>query len=141
MTTLSFATSDASFGARLLPAEARVLYEALSFCSPTDATDAYLRLLLGAGQAVVDDLLERLGGRHEEPFDIRFRADELHVLLSALTNAATHFVRADGRFDPEAFHIRLGHFRQEFDALALAINNAAYLAYEAGTSGADPGAE
>lgn len=138
MTTFSFdsdaSESGTSFGARLLPSEAGVLYEALSYYRWTDATAAYLTLLLGAGRDVVDGLLARLVGPHAGPFDVRFRPDELHVLLSALANAATHFVRAGGQFHQEPFHIRLGHFRQEFDALALAINNAAYTAYQTRTT-------
>ncbi|GAA0335857.1 hypothetical protein GCM10009540_64440 [Streptomyces turgidiscabies] len=134
MTTFSFdvdaSESSASFSARLLPSEAAVLYGALILCARAKATDAYLTLLLGAGRDVVDSLLARLlPGPPGEPFDIRLRPDELHVLLSALTNAAIHFVRPDGQFDQESFHIRLGHFRQESDALAMAITKAAYLAH------------
>jgi hypothetical protein len=138
MATFSFAHdvsgSGASFSAQLLPSEARALHEALSYCARTEADDAYLNLLLGAGQDVVDALLTRLCGPHAGPFDIRLRPDELHMLLCALTNAATHFVQAGGEFCQESFHIRLGHFRQDFDALALAINNAAYVAYETPTT-------
>lgn len=134
MTTFSFdfdaSGSVTSFSARLQPSEAALLYEALIYPGTgTEADDAYLTLLLGAGRDVVDDLLARLLGPHAGPFDIRFRPDELHVLLCALTNAPTHFVQAGGEFCQESFHIRLGHLRQEFDALALTINNAAYTAY------------
>jgi hypothetical protein len=52
------------------------------------------------------------------------------VVLSALTNAATHFVSRQGLFSEEPFRIRLGYFRENFDALALAINNALCELYE-----------
>ncbi|MFF7311442.1 hypothetical protein [Streptomyces sp. NPDC008137] len=119
------------FVARLDPSQARALDEALSYARRADATDAYLRVLLGAGREVVDGLVQRLRGPHSQPFEVRLRPEELHVVLSALTNAAAHFVSAEGRFSQEPFLIRLGFYRENFDALALAIVNAAYRAYEA----------
>ncbi|MFJ9720935.1 hypothetical protein ACIRPQ_34210 [Streptomyces sp. NPDC101213] len=115
---------------RLAPSQASALYEALVHARHENATDAYLTVLLGAGRDVVDGLLARLRDHGTEPSDVRFRLEELHVVLSALTNAATHFVSRQGLFSEEPFHIRLGHFRENFDALALAINNALYRLYE-----------
>ncbi|MDN0197240.1 hypothetical protein [Streptomyces sp. S.PNR 29] len=119
------------FVARLDPAQANALHEALSYARRGDATDAYLKVLLGADRGVVDGLVQRLSGPRTEPLDVRLRPEELHVVLSALTNAAAHFVTADGLFSQEPFLIRLGFYRENFDALALAIVNAAYRAYEA----------
>ncbi|GAA2308034.1 hypothetical protein GCM10010234_59760 [Streptomyces hawaiiensis] len=120
------------FVARLDPSQASALGEALNYARRGNAGDAYLRVLLGAGRDVVDGLVQRLRGPHTEPLDVRLRPEELHVVLSALTNAAAHFVSPDGRFPEEPFLIRLGFFRENFDALALAIVNAAYRAYETG---------
>ncbi|GGY16124.1 hypothetical protein [Streptomyces djakartensis] len=121
------------FVARLDPSQVSALEEALSYARRGDASDAYLRVLLGVGRDVVDGLVHRLRGPHTEPLDIRLRPEELHAALSALTNAAAHFVSADGRFSQEPFLIRLGFYRENFDALALAIVNAAYRAYEVRT--------
>ncbi len=129
-TELELARDGEEFVARLAPSQASALYEALIYARHENATDAYLTVLLGAGRDVVDGLLTRLRDHGAEPLDVRFRPAELHVVLSALTNAATHFVSRQGLFSEEPFHIRLGYFRENFDALALAINNALYQLYE-----------
>jgi hypothetical protein len=59
-----------------------------------------------------------------ESRDIRFRAEELHVVHSALTTIATMFVSREGAFLQEPFHIRLGFYRENFDALAYGMAEA-----------------
>lgn len=129
-TEVDLTRDGVDFVARLDPSQASVLHEALSYVRRGDATDAYLTVLLGAGREVVDGILERLRGPRPGPFEVRFRPEELHVVLSALTTAAAHFVSREGLFSQEAFVIRLGLFRQNVDALASAIVNAAHRAYE-----------
>ncbi|MCT9109364.1 hypothetical protein ACFWD7_30545 [Streptomyces mirabilis] len=129
-TELDLSRDGEDFVARLDPSQVRALQEALSYARRDHAEHAYLTVLLGAGRDVVDGIVARLSGPHTEPFDVRFRPEELHVVLSALTNAATHFVSSEGLFSQEAFLVRLGFYRENFDALALAIGNAAYRAYE-----------
>jgi hypothetical protein len=125
-TELELTRDDEEFVARLTPSQASALYQVLIYARHENATDAYLTVLLGADRDVVDGLLARLRDHGTEPLDVRFRPTELHVALSALTNAATHFVSRQGLFSEEPFRIRLGYFRENFDALALAINNALY---------------
>ncbi|WP_329597318.1 hypothetical protein OIE43_13030 [Streptomyces pseudovenezuelae] len=129
-TELDLSRDGRDFVVRLDPSQASALQEALSYASRDHVTDAYLGVLLGAGRDVVDGIVARLSGTHTEPFDVRFRPEEVHVVLSALTNAATHFVSSEGLFSQEAFLVRMGFYRENFDALALAIGNAAYRAYE-----------
>jgi hypothetical protein len=129
-TDLELTRDGEEFVARLAPSQASALYKALIYARHENVTDAYLTVLLGAGRDVVDGLLARLRDHGGEPLDVRFQPTELHVALSALTNAATHFVSRQGLFSEEPFHIRLGFFRENFDALALAINNALYQFYE-----------
>ncbi|MER7569655.1 hypothetical protein ACGFWE_39605 [Streptomyces sp. NPDC048523] len=129
-TELELSRDGDDFVARLDASQASALQEALSYARCDHATDAYLSVLLGVGRDVVDGIVARLSGPQTEPFEVRFRPQELHVVLSALTNAATHFVSSEGLFSQEAFLVRLGFYRENFDALALAIGNAAYRAYE-----------
>jgi hypothetical protein len=129
-TKLDLSRDGRDFVARLDPSQASALQEALRYARHGHATDAYLSVLLGADRDMVDGIMARLSRPHTEPFDVRFRPEELHVVLSALTNAATHFVSSEGLFSQEAFLVRLGFYRENFDALAQAIGDAAYRAYE-----------
>ncbi|KUL20911.1 hypothetical protein [Streptomyces regalis] len=69
--------------------------------------------------------MERLAGRHVEARDFRLTTEELHMVHSALTAAPTMFLVRGGVFAEEAFHIRLGFYRENFDALAHAVVQAA----------------
>ncbi|WP_329364226.1 hypothetical protein [Streptomyces sp. NBC_01483] len=110
--------------ARLAPSQASAMYEALTYLRAPNAGDEELTLLVGAGREAVDAVVERLAGSHTESFDIRLRWEELHMVHSALTTAPTMFLTR-GVFTEEPFHIQLGFYRENFDALALAIVNAA----------------
>ncbi|MEU7414383.1 hypothetical protein AB0B40_34620 [Streptomyces sp. NPDC042638] len=118
------------FVARLTPHAAGAMHEALSHVGRGGASDACLTVLLGTDRAAVGELMERLHGPHTEPLELRFTLRELHTLLSALTNAPTQFVSPEGIFFQEPFFIRLGFYRQNFDALARAIANAVSHALE-----------
>ncbi|WP_371669080.1 hypothetical protein OG985_16285 [Streptomyces sp. NBC_00289] len=110
--------------ARLAPSQASAMYEALTYLRERNGGDEELTLLVGASREVVDALVERLAGPHPESFDVRLRWEELHMVHSALTAVPTMFLTR-GVFTEESFHIRLGFYRENFDALALAIVNAA----------------
>ncbi|MER6369381.1 hypothetical protein ABT255_13580 [Streptomyces mirabilis] len=109
------------FVARLTPAQAAAMREALSHVRHRDVSDLTLRLRLGTGRETVDALIERLSGGHTESHDIRFDTEELHAVHSA----PTMFVSREGAFLQEPFHIRLGFYRENFDALAYGIAEAA----------------
>ncbi|MFE2470246.1 hypothetical protein [Streptomyces mirabilis] len=113
------------FVARLTPAQAAAMREALSHVRHRDVGDLTLRLRLGTGRETVDALIERLSGGLTESHDIRFDTEELHAVHSALTTAPTMFVSREGAFLQEPFHIRLGFYRENFDALAYGIAEAA----------------
>ncbi|QIY72697.1 hypothetical protein HEP84_29730 [Streptomyces sp. RLB1-33] len=114
-----------AFVARLTPSQRAAMYEALSYLRHRDVSDLTLTVLLGTGRETVDALIERLTGGPTESRDIRLRAEELHAVHSALTAAPTMFVSRDGAFIQEPFHIRLGFYRENFDALANGIVEAA----------------
>ncbi|MCX4455988.1 hypothetical protein OG585_25670 [Streptomyces sp. NBC_01340] len=114
-----------AFVARLAPSQTAAMREALIYLRHRDHSDLTLTLQLGIGRETVDALIERLSGGHTESRDIRFRAEELHAMHSALTTAATMFVSREGAFLQEPFHIRLGFYRENFDALAYGIVEAA----------------
>ncbi|MFD8128415.1 hypothetical protein [Streptomyces mirabilis] len=113
------------FVARLTPAQAAAMREALSHVRHRDVSDLTLRLRLGTGRETVDALIERLSGGHTESHDIRFDTEELHAVHSAPTTAPTMFVSREGAFLQEPFHIRLSFYRENFDALAYGIAEAA----------------
>ncbi|WP_328510244.1 hypothetical protein OG981_31070 [Streptomyces mirabilis] len=113
------------FVARLTPAQTAAMREALSHVRHQDVSDLTLRLRLGTGRETVDALIEHLSGGHTESHDIRFDTEELHAVHSALTTAPTMFVSREGAFLQEPFHIRLGFYRENFDALAYGIAEAA----------------
>ncbi|MEV5470265.1 hypothetical protein AB0N37_32365 [Streptomyces griseoincarnatus] len=113
------------FVARLAPSQASAMHEALSCLRERDSGDTALTLLVGAGGAAVDAVLERLAGPHAEARDVRFSVAELHMVHSALTAAPTMFVERGGLFAQEPFHIRTGFYRENFDALASALVQAA----------------
>lgn len=114
-----------AFVARLTPSQRAAMREALIYLRQRDASELTLTLLLGTGRETVDALIERLVDGHTETRDIRFRAEELHAVHSALTTAPTMFVSREGAFLQEPFHIRLGFYRENFDALAYGIVEAA----------------
>ncbi|MFF2517915.1 hypothetical protein [Streptomyces sp. NPDC058086] len=113
------------FVARLTLAQTAAMREALTYLRHRDDSDLTLTLQLGIGRETVDALIDRLSGGHTESRDIRFRAEELHAVHSALTTAPTMFVSREGAFLQEPFHIRLGFYRENFDALAYGIVEAA----------------
>jgi hypothetical protein len=114
-----------AFVARLTPSQTMAMHEALIYLRHRDDSDLALTLQLGIGRETVDALIERLSGGHTESRDIRFRAEELHAVHSALTTAPTRFVSREGAFVQEPFHIQLGFYRENFDALARGIVEAA----------------
>ncbi|KAB1144528.1 hypothetical protein F7R91_22255 [Streptomyces luteolifulvus] len=111
--------------ATLAPSQASAMYEALSHLRERDFSDAELTLLVGARREAVDVLLDRLAGPHTESRDFRFAPEELHMVHSALTAVPTMFLVRGGAFTEEPFHIRVGFYRENFDALANAIVQAA----------------
>ncbi|NEA63821.1 hypothetical protein [Streptomyces sp. SID12488] len=114
-----------AFIARLTPRQVSAMYEALSYLSDRGCGDTELTLLVGTGREAVDALMKRLAGRHTESRDFRFTMGELHMVLSALTAAPTMFTGREGAFLEEPFNIRLGFYRENFDALACAVVRAA----------------
>jgi hypothetical protein len=124
-TRLKLTRDGDAFIARLAPSQASAMYEALSCLRGRDRGDTELTLLVGAGREAVDALVERLAGRHTESRDFRLTLEELHMVHSALTAAPTMFITREGLFAEEPFHIRLGFYRENFDALACAVVRAA----------------
>ncbi|WP_128434737.1 hypothetical protein [Streptomyces cyaneus] len=120
-TQLKLTRDGDAFIARLAPSQASAMYEALSYLRGRDHGDTELILLVGAGREAVDALLERLAGRHTESRDFRLTLEEIHMVHSALTAAPTMFIERGGLFAQEPFHIRLGFYRENFDALAYAV--------------------
>ncbi|MFD5010743.1 hypothetical protein [Streptomyces chartreusis] len=114
-----------AFIARLTPSQVSAMYEALSYLRHRDFDDTALTLLVGARRDGGDAVLERLVGPHTESRDFRFATQELHTVHSALTAAPTMFLVRDGAFLQEPFHIRLGFYRENLDALTHAIMQAA----------------
>ncbi|MGF0170096.1 hypothetical protein ACQF36_06085 [Streptomyces sp. Marseille-Q5077] len=110
-----------AFVARLTPRQVAAMHEALSYLRDRDRGDTELTLLVGAGREAVDALVVRLAGRHTESRDVRLTMAELHMVHSALTAAPIMFVERGGVFPQEPFHIRLGFYRENFDALAHAV--------------------
>jgi hypothetical protein len=124
-TRLRLTRDGDAFVARLAPSQTVAMREALIYLRHRDDSDLALTLQLGIGRETVDALIERLSGGHTESRDIRFRAEELHAVHSALTTAPTRFVSREGAFVQEPFHIQLGFYRENFDALARGIVEAA----------------
>lgn len=124
-TQLKVTRDGDAFIARLTPRQVSAMYEALSYLRHRDRGDTELTLLVGAGREAVDALVARLAGRHTESRDFRLTMEELHMVHSALTAAPTMFVERGGVFPQEPFHIRLGFYRENFDALAQAVLRAA----------------
>ncbi|MFE6625118.1 hypothetical protein [Streptomyces sp. NPDC057740] len=124
-TQLKVTRDGDAFIARLTPRQASAMYEALSYLSERNQGDTELTLLVGADREAVDALVERLIGRHTESRDFRLTMAELHMVHSALTAAPTMFTGREGLFAQEPFHIRLGFYRENFDALASALLRAA----------------
>ncbi|MFB6844342.1 hypothetical protein ACFCXS_05650 [Streptomyces sp. NPDC056373] len=105
------------FIARLAPSQVAAMHEALSHLRGHYAGDTELTLLVGAGRDEVDALLERLAGPHTQSRDFRLATEELHTVHAA----PTMFLVQGGVFAEEPFHIRLGFYRENFDALAHAL--------------------
>ncbi|MEU0170695.1 hypothetical protein ABZ214_35480 [Streptomyces iakyrus] len=124
-TQLKLTRDGDAFIARLAPSQVAAMYEALSYLRGRDRGDTELILLVGAGREAVDALLERLAGPHKESRDFRLALEELHVLHSALCATPTLFLERSGLFAEEPFNIRLGFYRENFDALAQAVVRAA----------------
>ncbi|MEV7784053.1 hypothetical protein AB0O72_01465 [Streptomyces sp. NPDC088106] len=112
--------------ARLAPSQVSAMYEALSHLGERNLSDTQLVLLIGAGREAVGRLLDRLAGPHaSESADFRFTVEELHMVHSALTAVPTMFLVRGGAFTEEPFHIRTGFYRENFDALAHGLVQAA----------------
>jgi hypothetical protein len=124
-TQLKLTRDGDAFIARLAPSQVSGMYEALSFLRDRDFDDTVLTLLVGGGREAVDAVLARLSGRHTESRDVRFTTQELHMVHSALTAVPTMFLERGGAFLQEPFHIRLGFYRENSDALARAVVRAA----------------
>ncbi|MEU6547141.1 hypothetical protein [Streptomyces sp. NPDC046859] len=120
-TQLKVTRDGDAFVVRLTPRQVSAMYEALSYLADRDYGDTELTLLVGAGREAVDGLVERLIGRRTESCDFRLTIEELHMLHSALTAVPTMFLERGGLFAEEPFHIRLGFYRENFDALASAL--------------------
>ncbi|MFE2815426.1 hypothetical protein [Streptomyces nigra] len=124
-TQLKVTRDGDAFVVRLTPRQVSAMYEALSFLAGLDYGDTQLTLLVGAGREAVDGLVGRLAGRRTESCDVRLTGGELHMVHSALTAAPIRFVERGGLFAQEPFHIRTGFYRENFDALASALVQAA----------------
>lgn len=124
-TQLKITRDGDAFIARLTPRQVSAMYEALSCLRDRGSSDTELPLLVGADREAVDALVERLIGRHTESRDFRLTLEEIHMVHSALTAAPTMFIERGGLFAQEPFHIRLGFYRENFDALAYAVVRAA----------------
>ncbi|MCM2513523.1 hypothetical protein NC658_09645 [Streptomyces griseoincarnatus] len=111
--------------ARLAPSQASAMYEALSHVRERELGDTELALLVGADRDTVGRLTDRLAGPHVESADFRFTVGELHMVHSALTSVPTMFLVRGGAFTEEPFHIRTGFYRENFDALAHGLLEAA----------------
>ncbi|MEV1084856.1 hypothetical protein AB0I98_42720 [Streptomyces sp. NPDC050211] len=123
-TQLKLTRDGDAFVARLTPRQVAAMYEALSHLSGHDYGDTELTLLVGAGREPVEALVARLAGRHTESRDFRLTIEELHMVHSALTAAPTMFLERGGLFAEEPFNIRLGFYRENFYALASAVQRA-----------------
>ncbi|MEU4351830.1 hypothetical protein [Streptomyces sp. NPDC023838] len=99
--------------------------EALEFLGGRDFTDEALVIQLGTGREELARLRAHLMKVGELTADVQLKARDLHVLHSALTASATMFLESRGVISQEAFYRRTGFFRENFDALALGIVEAA----------------
>ncbi|MFC4504170.1 MULTISPECIES: hypothetical protein [Streptomyces] len=113
-----------AFLARLAPSQAEAAHRALTVLLNSGTGPATLAVRLGASPEAVGTLVERLGGERECSIELRLTVGELHTLHSALTAAATLFL-SDGRSSEEEFHRQTTFYRENFDALALGITEAA----------------
>jgi hypothetical protein len=124
-TQLKLTRDGDAFIVRLTPRQVAAMYEALSHLSSGGYYgDTELTLLVGAGREPVEALVARLAGRHTESRDFRLTIEELHMVHSALTAAPTMFLERGGLFAEEPFNIRLGFYRENFYALASAVQRA-----------------
>lgn len=101
-TRLRLTRDGDAFVARLAPSQTAAMREALIYLRHRDDSDLTLTLQLGTGRETVDALIERLSGGHTESRDIRFRAEELHAVHSALTTVrpSSSLGRARSRRSP-----------------------------------------
>ncbi|MDO0936697.1 hypothetical protein QQY66_35150 [Streptomyces sp. DG2A-72] len=116
-----------AFVARITPAQAEAYHQALAFLRGRNLGNTALVVQLGAGPEAVDTLADRFEGAHETSFELRLTIKELHILHSAMTAVAVMFLER-GMFSEENFHRELTFYRENFDALALGIVEAAAMA-------------
>ncbi|MFC4504169.1 MULTISPECIES: hypothetical protein [Streptomyces] len=105
--------------------QALACVEALAFLRDRYAgSETAIAVSLGTTREAVDALADRLTTENGEACpELRLTMGELHTLHSALTAAATRFL-SHGGFLQEPFRIRLGYFRENFDALARDLADA-----------------
>jgi hypothetical protein len=110
------------FVARISPYQADVLHRALALLRGRNLGDTALVVQVGAGPEAVDALAARFAGDHQEWYELRLSAAELHVLHGALTAAPPMFLNGRDRlFSEERFHQETGSFREHFDSLAFSL--------------------
>ncbi|WP_256104087.1 hypothetical protein [Streptomyces sp. ODS05-4] len=113
------------FIVRLASSQALVAGSVLEALRSASRTDAALMVRVGFGHAEVEALIRRLRALRGAPEDLRLRPEELHALHSALLAAPTLFLVKGRHFSEEPFHNMVGVFRENVDALALHLAEAA----------------
>jgi hypothetical protein len=113
-----------AFLARFTPAQAEACHRALSFLYYRNPGVTARGVQLGTDPKAVGSLTEHLAGEHKKSFELRLTLHELHVLHSALTATAVMFLER-GAFSQEEFYRRTTFYRENFDALARGIVEAA----------------
>lgn len=108
----------------LASSQAAAISSALEVLRGRDSGDEVLALWPGAGRAEVEELIGRVRARREASGELRLRLEELHVIHSALTTVATAFLVRGRHVSEEPFHIAVGFFREDVDALAAHLAQA-----------------
>jgi hypothetical protein len=123
-TRIGLTRDGEDFLARLTPAQAEACHQALSFLRDRSPGATVRAVQLGTDQKAVGSLTERLAGERKQSFELRVTLHELHILHSALTATAVMCLER-GAFSQAEFFRRTTFYRENFDALARGIVEAA----------------
>ncbi|GLF94836.1 hypothetical protein [Streptomyces yaizuensis] len=130
-TKIDLTAEGEAFTARLTWAQARLMREALEWCSDDRYTDTAVAVRLHAGRGEVRRLADRLACEPGSTLTVVLSLDELHVIHAALTGLTTTFL-SDRGFSVESFRERIGFFPENVETVAVSLVLAASAASEGG---------